>query len=186
LTSLFAGRLDQLTPGDLADLAQQNEAAAAHLGTVLPKLDRAAGSLSTATVPARYSQNLPSGSKTFIADWNRYLSSSSAAVLDVRRALTGLGPMYPELRRLVGAAYSTGRLRSNAAFDRLRAAALKDIGPRYQRLRSAVRSVAAVQAVESSLVKFVDGDQQAQAIVAKVNHDYPNGFLASEFRRTGG
>jgi hypothetical protein len=44
-----------------------------------------------------------------------------------------------------------------------------------------VRSAASVAPVEQKLISFVQHDQEAAAIVKKVNDDYPGGFLAQLF-----
>jgi hypothetical protein len=181
---LINGQLDKLSGDDLAKLAAENRAAATHTGLVLPKFDRLATSLVGATVDPKSFQDLPSGSRTFIADWDQFLTSSAVALRKVRQALGGITPLYGDVQSLLRAAYKTAQPHSTTQFDRLRRAVLKDLVPRYQRLLSATHYIGAQKSVEDRLVNLVNGNQDAQELVTKVNQDYPNGFLAQEFKRS--
>ena len=48
-------------------------------------------------------------------------------------------------------------------------------------MQSTIQANRAAVGIERQFVEFVNHNQQAQAIVTKVNHDYPNGWLAQEF-----
>jgi len=93
-----------------------------------------------------------------------------------------MSPMYDELPGLLRAARDTARLRSTVQFDKVRKGVLNDLRPRLEQVQNAANW----GAVERRLVSFVNGSQQAQAVVTKVNHDYPNGWLAQEFKGSGG
>jgi hypothetical protein len=182
LVYLFQGQLDKLGEPDLVKLAQENRTAATHIGPVLTKLNHLAASISGSTVNASVLTGLPDDSRTFSAHWNRYLTYTAGALRAVKQALTGMNPVYGEIQRLLHAAYDTAQLHSTAQFDKVRSAVFKDIGPRYAAMQTAQQTGNAARPVEQTLVKFVNGNQDAQVIVTRVNHDYPNGFLAQEFK----
>jgi hypothetical protein len=181
---LFQGQLKKLSANDLATLSQENQTAATHIGPVLTKLNALAASISGAVVnPATY-PSLPADSKTFVAEWNAELTSTATALRNVSQALSGMHPFYGEFEQLIQAVYHTAQLRSTVQFDKLRSSVFKDMAPRYQRVQSAQQSLTAAQPIEHKLMSFVNGSQDAQAVVTRVNHGYPNGFLAQEFKRS--
>jgi len=182
-TYLAEGQLDKLTAADLVRMASANRTAATNIGGVLATFDRLATSISAASVDASSVPNLADGSKTFVTDWNQYLTTTADELRTVRRALTGMTPVYDEFQSLLRAAYNTSKLKSTVQFDKVRHAVLQDIAQRVTQMQNAAQGLRGGSAVEQRLVKFVDGNQEAQAIVTKVNQEYPNGFLAQEFTK---
>jgi hypothetical protein len=181
---LAEGQLNKLSQSDLVRMATANRNAAAHVGGVLAKLDQLTASLRGATVNTGSYPTLPSGSKTFIADWNQYLTTSASDLRNVRQGLAGMSPVYNEFQSLLRAAYNTAKLRSTVQFDNVRRSVFKDIGPRFTRMQNAMQAgVRAGTAVEKTLVSLVNNNQEAQAIVTRVNQEYPSGFLAQEFKK---
>lgn len=183
-TYLAEGQLNKLSQSDLVRMATANRNAATHVGGVLAKLHQLTALLTGATVNTSSYQNLPSGSKTFIADWNQYLNAAASDLRNARQALAAMSPVYNEFQSLLRAAYNTARLQSTVQFDKVRRSVLKDIGPRFTRMQNAMQAGGrGGTAVEKKLVSLVDNNQQAQSIVRKVNLEYPNGFLAQEFKK---
>lgn len=181
---LFQGQLGKLSANDLAALSQENSTAATDIGPVLMKLNALTASISGAVVDTNAFPGLPSDSKTFIAKWNGYLTSTATVLRNIGQALTGMKPFYNEFHQLIQAAYQTAQLHSTVQFDKVRSAVLNDMGPRYRRMQAAQQSLAGQKPIEQKFVSFVNGNQEAQVIVTRVNHDYPNGFLGAEFKRS--
>lgn len=182
-TNLIEGKLDKLSLADLERMASLNHNAAAHLGDNLKALDRLGGSLSGAIVNASAYQSLPDGSKTFLADWNQQLRTTAAAITNIRKALAGSRPLFNDFQSLLRAAYNTAQLRSTVQFDKVRRRFIADVKT------SPLDNVAAAgtragNAAERRLDSFVNNNREAQAIVDKVNHEYPHGWLAQEFHRS--
>lgn len=181
---LVQGQLNKLSQSDLVKMATENRNAAAHIGGVLTKLDQLSASLNRATINASSYQNLSDGSKTFIADWNQVLTTAAADMRTARQGLAGMSPVYNEFQSLLRAAYNTSTLRSTVQFDKVRAAVLKDIGPRFTQLQNAMQAgTRAGTAAQQKLVSFVNNNQEAQAIVTKVNQAQPTGWFAQEFKK---
>jgi hypothetical protein len=153
-----------------------------HVRPVLAKLNQLAAACRAATVHAAAFRGLPADSRAFVADWNGYLTYTAAAMRTMSRALSAMRPLYNEFQRLLRAAYETGLLHSTIQFEKVRQRVLKDMNSRYAGLLPAERHISAERGVERKLVSFVNANQDAQAIIARVNHDYPDGFLAREFR----
>jgi hypothetical protein len=182
-THLVEGQLDKLSQSDLVRMASANHAAATQVGGVLAKLAQQAASLSGAAVNAGSHPNLPGGSTAFIADWDQYLMTTANYLRNIRKALAGVSPVYNEFQSLLRAAYDTAKLHSTVQFDKVRRAVFTDIGPRYAPMKNALQTGArAGTAVEHRLISFVNSNQEAEAIVTKVNQEYPSGFLAQEFK----
>lgn len=184
MLDLFQGQLNTLSANDLTTLSQENATAATHIRPVLTRLNALAASISAAVVNPSAFPGLPVDSKTFLADWNAYLRSTADALRNVSQALAGMHPFYNEFQQLIQAAYQTAQLRSTVQFDKLRAAVFKDLAPRYQRMQAAQQSLTGEKPIEQKLLSFVNASPDAQAIVTRVNHDDPSGFLASEFKRS--
>ena len=184
MLDLFQGQLAKLGPADLQNLSQENQTAAAHIGPVRAKLNALAASLSHSVVDPGAFSGLPASAKTLLVDWNAYLTSTAGGLRQVSGALAGMRPFYTEFQQLIEAAYRTAQLHSTKQFDGLRASAIKDLGPRYQRMLDAQKTLAGERSVEQKLVRLVNGSADAQAIVTRVNNEYPSGLLASEFNRS--
>jgi hypothetical protein len=184
MLDLFQGQLGKLSASALQTISQENQTAAAHTAPVLRKLNALAASISGSVVDPRSLPGLSADSRTLLDDWNAYLTSTANSLRRVSGALSGMHPFYAEFQQLIEAAYQTAQLHSTAQFDKLRASVIKDMGPRYQRMQAAQQTLTGERSVEQKLVRFVDGSPDSQAIITRVNHGYPSGFLASEFKRS--
>jgi hypothetical protein len=179
---LVQGQLNKLSAHDLFRMASANHNAATHVGAVITKFDQLAASMTAAAINASSYQSLPDGSKAFITHWNEYLRTVASALHGVRTALASADPVYGEFQGLLRAAYYTASLHSTVLFDKVRQRVLNDIRPLYARMQQARQPFQTGMTSERSLVSFVNRNQQAQAIVTKVNQEYPHGFLAQEFK----
>lgn len=179
---LFKGRLDKLTEADLNRIGVANQEAAGASGGVVRKLDGLESALRASAVNANSFSSLPEGSKTFITRWNQYLATTASTLTADGAALMNLAPVYKEFPGLLQAARDTAELHSTVQFDKVRRAVLNDLRPRYQQMQNAMQGNTSALGTERQLVDFVNHNQQAQAIVTKVNHDDPSGWLAQEFK----
>lgn len=185
-TYLFEGQLDKLRVADLSRIGSVNHNAAAHFDDNLRLLDRVAASLSGSVVKASAYQSLPDGSRTFLADWNQDLRIEAAGITRARNAFVGVRPFFGEMQSLLRAAYNTTQLRSTVQFEKVRGRLTEDIRSRFPDLDGVVAAGNRnVDAAERRLVSFVNNNREAQAIVDKVNQQYPRGWLAQEFKRAG-
>ena len=181
-TLLAEGQLAKLTVNDLLRLANANRQSAARFPQALGKLDALASSITSAKIDPSAHRNLSSGAKQFIAAWDRYLAATAGQVRMVRQAFGSVEPVFNEFQALLRAGYETTKLGSVSQFDKVRVGFLKDVGVRYARFQGTAKSVEAQTPADRSLRALVASNQEAQAIVRKVNADYPNGSLAQEFR----
>lgn len=180
---LTQGRLDKLSVGDLTRIASANRAAATYFPHILATIAGFAASIRRAMVSGSSYRHLSDGSRTFIADWDEYLTTSANSFDAVRRAFIGTGPVFNDLQSMLRAAYDTSALHSAVQFDKVRRSALGDVSRRFTRMQSETASAARSDAAaERKLVSFVNRNQEAQAIVTKVNQRYRNGILAGEFK----
>lgn len=183
---LLEGQLNKLSAGALQSVQRASQNAAAATGGVSASLDELARQLMAATVDASVTSGLPDASKSFVAKWSRYVATTSHALHAMRAALINLGPAYQQLTALVQAAYATSKLRSTVRFDKVRHQVIRTLQPRFQQMQSAMQGNRDTSGVQRDFVSFVNGNQEAQSIVNKVNHDYPGGWLAQEFRGSAG
>jgi hypothetical protein len=183
---LLEGQLNKLSASDLQSVQRASQNAAAATGGVSVSLDQLDRQLTAATVEGTVTSGLPDGSKTFVAKWSRYVATTAHALQATRAALTNMGPVYQQLPALIRAAYATARLRSTVQFDKVRRQVINTIRPRFQQLQSAMQGNRDAGGVQRDFVSFVNSNQEAQSIVNKVNHDYPNGWLAQEFKGSAG
>jgi hypothetical protein len=121
-----------------------------------------------------------------VEKWNRYVATTAHALQATGAALSHMGPVYQQFPALIQAAYATARLRSTVQFDKVRRRVINTLRPRFQKLQSVMQSNRDAGGVQRDFASFVNGNQEAQSIVNKVNHDYPNGWLAQEFKGSGG
>ncbi|MFZ0090488.1 MAG: hypothetical protein WAL63_13325 [Solirubrobacteraceae bacterium] len=182
-TLLIDGQLSKLTEADLVGLATANRRSATRFPLVLDKLDSLASSLVNARIDANAHRNLSTGAKHFIAAWNNSLTADATQARELRQALTTFAPGFNEFQALLRAAYDTAQLHSTVQFDNVTRQVINDILPRYRRVQGTIKEDAAGTPAEQKLIELVDSNQEAQAIVSKVNEHYPNGSLAQEFKR---
>ena len=129
MLDLFQGQLSKLSASALQTISKENQMAAAHIGPVLTKLNALATSISGSVVDASSFPGSSADSKTFLEDWNAYLTWTASALRQVSGALSGMHPFYAEFQQLIEAAYQTARLHSTVQFDKRRASVIKDMGP---------------------------------------------------------
>ena len=182
---LLEGQLDKLSESDLAHIASASKHAANATGGIVAVFSKLQSAITAATVDRNSFTGLPDGSRTFIAEWDQYLTITAKALANLQSALTGMSPIYRKLPGLLRAARETARLRSTVQFDKVRRVVLNDLRPRIQQIQSAMQGNRSAAAVERQFVDFVNHNQQAQAIVTRVNHDYPTGWLAQQFQQSG-
>jgi hypothetical protein len=180
---LFQGRLNNLDTQDMIRLGNANQAGAGHLKDALAKMDGLAASISGDRVDPSAHQKLSSGAKKFIAAWNGYLASSAAQVISIRRLFASVSPVYGQFQTLLRDAYQSTNATANARFDKARRAFLASMLPLYTRVQNSLKAAAAATPAAYALGKVVTSTVDAKAIVAKVNQEYPNGALATEFKR---
>ncbi len=94
------------------------------------------------------------------------------------------GPVYAEFEELIRAAYDKTHLHQAVGFAKVRRRVLNEMLPPFNRFHDALQSdVRAGDAAWAKLVSLVHGNQAARALVAKVNQQYPDGFLARGFKK---
>jgi hypothetical protein len=179
---LFDGRLNKLSEDDLNRMASVNRAAANATGPVVAQFNSLERAMRTSAVDTGSFGNLASGSKAFIERWNQYLRTNANALHGYGAAIRNFAPFYKEFPGLLRAARDTANLHSTVQFDKVRQAVLTDLKPRFQQMQSAMQSGKAAASSERQFFDFVNHNKQAQAIVTKVNHDYPGGWLAQDFK----
>ena len=181
---LFQGRLDKLNSQDLVRLANANQASAGHFKDALGKLDSLAASIAADRVDPGAYQNLSAGAQKFIAAWNAYLTGSANQVRSMRQLLTGFGPVYGQFQTVLRDAYQSTNTGAAAQFDKARHAFVANMLPLYTRLQNSMKALVAPTPAAQTLGKVVSNSQEARAIVLKVDQQYPNGALATEFKRS--
>ena len=142
---------------------------------------KATASISSASIDASAHSDLSSGAKRFIAVWDAYLAANAVQLRAARQALSGAEPVFNEFQALLRAAYDTARLRSTVQFDKARRKFFNDARPLFTRIQNTLKEVTA-QPTDRKLRDLVNHNQEAQAIVKKVNQSYPSGSLAQEFK----
>jgi hypothetical protein len=180
---LFQGRLNKLTTQDLVRLANANHAGAGHLRDALAKMDDLAASIAGDRVDPNTHQKLSAGAKKFIAAWNGYLTGSATQVRSMRRLFASVIPVYSRFQTVLGDAYQSTNATGYAKFDKARRAFLATMLPLYTRVQNSLKSFAGPTSAALALGNVVTNTVDAKAIVGKVNQEYPNGALATEFKR---
>lgn len=181
---LFQGRLDKLNAQDLIRLANANQSSASHLRDALAKLDALAASIRADRVDTSTHQKLSAGARNFIAAWNAYLVSSAAEVRSMRQLFASFSPVYPQFQTVLQDAYQSTNTAGAAKFDKARHAFVSNMLPLYTRLQNSLKAVVATTPAAQALGKDVSNSMEARAIVLKVDQQYPNGALATQFKRS--
>jgi TolA-binding protein len=181
---LFQGRLDKLTIKDIIRMANANRASYEHLGSALTKLDALASTIAADRVDPRSHQNLSAEAKKFITAWNTYLASEAGQVRSMRQLFATLTPIYNGFQAMLRTAYETTTSHSTDQFAQARTTFLTNDLPIYTRLRNSLKIFAAMSPAAEHLSQVVDNSEEARAIVAKVDENYPDGALATEFKRS--
>jgi hypothetical protein len=181
IESLLAGKLNQLTQGDLVEIAEANQKIAHKYEGALASLESARRRLRGGLVKAGSYNGLSDGARRFVTVWNKaLLGLATAAALD-GAALEREAPLVNELQTVLRAAYHSKDRATAERFNRVRLKYLHDVvgaGHRLEATRAAIRK----DVDEGELNDVVQHDSDARAIVTKVNERYPSGGLAKQFK----
>ncbi len=175
---IFRGELDKLTAEDLkatVAISRENER---QFRRVLRRLKPVAGEVRRAQVEVAAHSDLSEGAQEFIRAWNDYLSVNADRTKRLRRSLGGMNVWFDRYEELVQAVRETARLGSTVEFARMRDDILEDVTADARGRKKLFERILAETPVEQRIRDLVNNDQEANAMVERVNDEYPDGFLA--------
>lgn len=174
---LFRGQLHELTVDDLEATIAASRGNERQFRVVLSEIRVAERRLRHARVDSSAHRELSDGAHEFIQAWNRFLFANASRARQLRRGLARFIPWFDSYEELASAAQQAITSGATAQVDRLRDETLREVGAgvaSFNRLMDRIGEGAADRRIRD----LVNNDQEANAIVQRVNEVHPDGYLA--------